>query len=110
LAFDNTRNSLAVLDGLGVGVFDLDKKDALPLRLADRALGFRPRGRVTFSPDGRYIVALKPLAGYYVLWLWDADDLVEDACSSFVHGELSPTDWEEYIKVLPRAPACLQVR
>jgi WD40 repeat protein len=58
-----------------------------------------------FSPDGKYIAS-----GSYDrsarLWLWRAEDLVEEACARLTRN-LSAEEWSRYIGVEPFRDTCL---
>jgi len=72
----------------------LDRRNARVINVQTGEVNFEmPRlsgsgtASLHFSRDGRYLIASASSKHDYVFWLWSPEDLIEDACSSFLFSE-----------------------
>lgn len=103
IAFHPTEDVLAVLDRREVQVFGL-AEDQPWLRLPRDS--FDSAATVRFSSDGRYVLSTTYRSSDYVYWLWRPEDMIEDACRSFLLHDLSEEDWGKYVNYGRREPTC----
>jgi WD40 repeat protein len=75
------ENTFAILDRLGIKLYRLDEDEPL-VRLPRHSTDLE--ARVRFSADGRYLISTAYRERDYVFWLWHPDEMIKDACDSFL--------------------------
>ena len=108
IAFHPRERVLAVWSRLALAVYDLDLQHPWVSILYDTTL--QSSGTIRFSHDGKYVIGVNSHQNGYVYWTWRPEDLVTEACDSFIFSGLPDDEWTRLVGTGPRESPCGQLR